>query len=149
MAESTQRIVPGAPPLPPLSKSQKKKRKSVKVKDGESPVVESVAIPDSTSAALVDKVPQESDIKEGSVAEELPVQPPTANGNETALLSPVVDIISKRLKVTTKKIVSGIHRRGFSPREIGWSSIFAPSSREFRAMRRRTPKNSTMTKDGR
>lgn len=123
MADSTQRIVPGAPPLPPISKSQKKKRKSVKVKDGESPIVESIAIPDSTSAALEDKAPQESDTKEGSVAEELPVQPPTANGVhppvETALLSPVVDIISKRLKVTTKKIVSGFHRRGLSPGEIG------------------------------
>ncbi|THH05020.1 hypothetical protein EW146_g10014 [Bondarzewia mesenterica] len=108
-----ERKIPGAPPPAPLSKSQKKKRKTGKVKAGESPVIEPVSIPDSTSAALVDKAPQPADVKEGSVAEELVTQPESVSGatpadapaSQTATASPVVEIIQKRLKATTKKIL--------------------------------------------
>lgn len=122
-----QRIVPGAPPPAPPSKSQiKKKRKSAKAKAGseatvsqtQSPAVANVAIPDSTSAALVEKAPAEEDVKEGAVADELVahssngsvVPAPESTGDapavgSAAVGSPVVEIISKRLKAATKKIV--------------------------------------------
>lgn len=128
MAEPiSQRIVPGAPPPAPPSKNQiKKKRKSAKAKGGseanvsqtQSPAVATVSIPDSTSAALVEKAPAEEDVKEGAVADELVahssngsvVPAPESTGDapaagSAALGSPVVEIISKRLKAATKKIV--------------------------------------------
>jgi hypothetical protein len=104
-----QRIVPGAPPPAPLSKSQKKKRKA-KVKPTEPSADTSVVIPDSISAALIEKAPETSAIPEGVIAAELVIQPePKAPQlpDEEALLkpSPIVDLIHKRLKATSKKIV--------------------------------------------
>ncbi|TFY73607.1 hypothetical protein EWM64_g10404, partial [Hericium alpestre] len=110
MAEpAPQRIVPGAPPPPPSSKSGKKKRKSTKPKSElNSPAVENVSIPDVTSAALIDHAPKPSEIKEGSVAEELLVQPEAPNGllsaSDERRNSPIAEIVSKKLKNTTKKI---------------------------------------------
>lgn len=105
---TTQRIVPGAPPPTPLSKSQKKKRK-VK-KPTESGSDSPVAIPDAASAALVEQAPEPTDIREGSVAPELVAEPesqaPPLPEEEVLLKpSPIVDLIHKRLKATTKKIV--------------------------------------------
>jgi len=105
-----QRIVPGAPPLLPLSKTQKKKRKSGRTNLAESPAVDTVSIPDSTSATLFEKAPQESDIKEGSVADSSVVQHERANGTQVSSddshkPSPIVEIVFKRLKSATKKIV--------------------------------------------
>ncbi|KAF8070001.1 hypothetical protein FPV67DRAFT_1485758 [Lyophyllum atratum] len=103
----TQRIVPGAPPPAPLSKSQKKKRKAKKPTEStpDSPVV----IPDAISAALVEEAPDAADVREGSVAPELvaQVEPQTPILPEEELLlkpSPIVELIHKRLKATTKKI---------------------------------------------
>lgn len=104
-----QRIVPGAPPPQPLSKSQKKKRKTnTKGKlDGpaESPVVETSDI---QSATVSEKAPPQEDVKEGSVAPDLPTEQEVPPAEEEFSLkpSPIVDLITKRLKATTKKIVS-------------------------------------------
>jgi hypothetical protein len=109
----TQRYVPGAPPPVPASKSSKKKRKPVKGgRSEDSPALSSVAIPDSTSADLIEKAPGASDIKDGTVADSLLADPNTANGipsgpppSDEAKHSPIVDLIHKRIKATTKKIV--------------------------------------------
>lgn len=107
---TTQRIVPGAPPPTPLSKSQKKKRKT-KVKSAD-PIAEApVSIPDATSAALIEKSPETSDVKEGFVAPELLAQPeikatPVLEEEISLKPSPLVELIHKRLKATGKKIVS-------------------------------------------
>lgn len=116
-----QRFVPGAPPPAPLSKSQKKKRKGKKPTDpatGATPGdLSPVSIPDATSAALTEKAPEPSDIQQGHVAEELvdtsgpvpQVEPKVPILPEEEVLlkpSPIVDLIHKRLKATTKKIAS-------------------------------------------
>ncbi|KAF8893392.1 hypothetical protein BD779DRAFT_1620446 [Infundibulicybe gibba] len=102
-----QRVVPGAPPPTPLSKSQKKKRKAKSKPEGS--VDSPVAVPDPTSAALIEKAPEASDVQDGSVAADLVVQPevdaPPLPEEEVLLKpSPIVDLIHKRLKATTKKI---------------------------------------------
>jgi hypothetical protein len=104
---ATQRIVPGAPPPAPVSKSQRKKRKTQKKGDDEngieSPVIANA--PGSIGTAN----------SEHNYAEEKPAEAPTAPetaGTQTPALvdeeakpSPIVDFIGKRLKQTTKKIV--------------------------------------------
>ncbi|KAI0958732.1 hypothetical protein AcV7_004461 [Taiwanofungus camphoratus] len=105
----TLRIVPGAPTPPPQSKSQqKKKRKSAKPKS--EPVANDLVVSDSTSAALIEQAPTEADVKEGSVAPELVVQPEEAQTpvDESAQkTSPIIELLNKRLKAIHKKIVSG------------------------------------------
>lgn len=108
----TVRFVPGAPPPSAPSKSQKKKR-SGKGKTGAGASEEHVEVPDATSAALIEKAPEQSDIKEGAVAPDLVVEPEIGipklpEDDIGVVLSPIVDIVSKRLKATAKKIVSGI-----------------------------------------
>lgn len=102
----TVRIVPGAPPPAPLSKSQKKKRKTTKPKSDQD---ESVDVPDTASAALIDQAPTEEDVNNGHVAPELTTRAesleattPVPGGQKA---SPIVDLVTKRLKVTTKKIL--------------------------------------------
>ncbi|VDB95177.1 unnamed protein product [Peniophora sp. CBMAI 1063] len=108
-APSTPRVVPGAPP-PAVSKSQAKKRRKA--------ANASVALPDSTAAALTEKAPEPTDIAAGAVANELVAQPPV-NG-DAAAASPatpaaavdaesrkpgaVEELITKRIKATSKKI---------------------------------------------
>ena len=104
----TIRIVPGAPPPSAMTKSQKKKKAKGAKK---TPEHEHVALPDSTSAALTEKAPTEVDVKEGSVAPELVVQPegqaPQTPVEDPALkATPIVDMLNKRLKQLQKKIVS-------------------------------------------
>lgn len=110
------RIVPGAPPPAPVTKSQKKKRsKGAKGKsDTDSPVVISTPL----DAALVGQAPSETEVKEGVVASELVVQPeePQQAIEDSAIkLSPIVDLVSKRMKALHKKLVS---LSGFSVRFI-------------------------------
>ncbi|KAI0674982.1 hypothetical protein C8Q78DRAFT_965152 [Trametes maxima] len=101
---TTPRVVPGAPPPPPQSKSQKKKRKGAKPKEaseGES----HVAVPDTATAALIEKAPVESEVKEGVVAPELVAQ--TSEEPQTPVElkpSPIVEMLNKRLKANGKKI---------------------------------------------
>jgi len=96
----TARIVPGAPPL---SKTQKKKRRTNKPKTADSPVEGSVIIPDATPAALA---PEQEVMKEATVAPE-PIAPSEAAtfDDPTFKSSPVVEILQKRLKALNKKIV--------------------------------------------
>lgn len=103
----TQRIVPGAPSPVPLSKSQqKKKRKSGKT---ESTADSPITVQDFVSAAFIEKAPDSPDAREGSLATEPIVHPgsqtPLVDDDLLLKLSPIVDLIHKRLKVTTKKIV--------------------------------------------
>lgn len=112
MVEATSRVVPGAPPPTPISKSQKKKRKSVRVKgsgEPDSPVV----VPDSETAG--EQAPGVSDVKESVVAPGLVATtslsvddaPPSAVDDDLGYKpSPVVDLVHKRLKAIHKKIVS-------------------------------------------
>lgn len=108
----TQRYVPGAPPPAP-PKSSKKKRKPGKGGVAEdSPALSSVAIPDAPSPALPEKVPDTSDTKDGPVPESLSADLRATNGSpsgqhvsDETKHSPVVDLIQKRIKASTKKIV--------------------------------------------
>lgn len=109
------RLVPGAPPPPPVSKSQKKKRKTAAMKktaSEQSEGTEHVVVPDATASALIEQAPTENDIKEGTVAADLVAQPTTPAAREVSPLlddkeskfSPIVEMLSKRLKATSKKI---------------------------------------------
>lgn len=114
MLETASRIVPGAPPPTPVSKTQKKKRKSVKTKgsgEANSPVV----VQDTTAAGILEKAPSIADMKQGLVAPSLSAVPsvsaddvpPSAVDDDAGYKpSPVVDLVHKRLKATHKKIVS-------------------------------------------
>lgn len=102
-----QRIVPGAPPPTPLSKTQKKKRKA-KAKSAEPG--DAPAVPEATSAVLTEKTPELPEPQEATLAPEVIAQSDSQMSllpEEEVLLkpSPIVDLIHKRLKATTKKIV--------------------------------------------
>lgn len=103
----TPRAVPGAPPPPPVTKSQKKKRKGPKTKE-ESDAGSHIAVPDTTSAALIEKAPEDTEIKEGVVAPQLVAQPSEdAQSPATDVKpSPIVEMLNKRLRANGKKIVS-------------------------------------------
>ncbi|KAJ7925264.1 hypothetical protein B0H13DRAFT_2314765 [Mycena leptocephala] len=100
----TLRIVPGAPPPKELSKAARKKRKTKSKAESNTPDVL-----ESSSAALIEKAPEPSDIQAGAVAPDLVAQPEpeTAPVTEEEIVlkpSPIVDLIHKRLKATSKKI---------------------------------------------
>ncbi|KAJ7262213.1 hypothetical protein B0H12DRAFT_1104840 [Mycena haematopus] len=102
--QPTLRIVPGAPPPKEQSKSARKKRKAKsKAEPGTPDVLES------SSAALIEKAPEASDIQAGVVAPDLVAQsePEATPAPEEEIVlkpSPIVDLIHKRLKATSKKI---------------------------------------------
>lgn len=107
-----QRIVPGAPPPPPLSKSQKKKRKSVlKTKVPDAPSAEPVlSNSDSKVETLVENALEEADVKKEDAPEAVAV-PPVEPIQEVApdkskKASPAVELLNRRIKVQTKKLVS-------------------------------------------
>ncbi|KAL1756284.1 hypothetical protein FB107DRAFT_274104 [Schizophyllum commune] len=104
-AATQPRIVPGAPPPMQLSKSQKKKRKAAAEKKKDEPPAQQT-IPDTTAAALVEKAPAPAEVKEGAVAPALVAQPSVdeALAEDSFKLSPIIKIIDKRLKATTKKL---------------------------------------------
>ncbi|KAJ7084352.1 hypothetical protein B0H15DRAFT_939982 [Mycena belliarum] len=98
------RIVPGAPPPKELSKSSTRKKRKTKSKtEPDTPDVL-----ESSSAALIEKAPEPAEIQDGALAPELVVQPePSAPSPEDDILlkpSPIVELIHKRLKATSKKI---------------------------------------------
>jgi hypothetical protein len=112
MVDATTRIVPGAPPPTPVSKSQKKKRKAVK---GKGEPDNTAIISDTTAASVSDQKPDASDEKEATVppnhvvgpsASEAP--PSTTEDDIGYKPSPVVDLVHKRLKAIHKKIVSTV-----------------------------------------
>lgn len=98
-SSTTPRIVPGALP-PTLSKSQKKRRanKTKPSDDAESSPLHS------SSAALLETAPAPEQVQNGGLEPQLVAE--TAAAGEGAKLSPIADLVNKRLKVTTKKIVS-------------------------------------------
>ncbi|KAJ3992708.1 hypothetical protein F5050DRAFT_1787057 [Lentinula boryana] len=107
MSDATvQRVIPGAPPPPPPTKSQLKKKRKAKTKGNEQTGDSLVEIPDPTTAALVEKAPEATDIQQGIVAPELVAQPSQSEATDdlTLKLSPIVDLVNKRLKATNKKI---------------------------------------------
>jgi hypothetical protein len=145
----TQRYVPGAPPPVPTSKSSKKKRKTGKGSRSEdSPALSSVAIPDSTSAALVENAPDSSDIKDGPVADSLLADPYNINGipsgqaaQDQTKHTPIVDLIQKRIKTTSKKIVR-LFLCGSHAYKCDTAADSPSSNRlEYKAMQRLTMKN--------
>jgi hypothetical protein len=77
------RIVPGVPAPPPMSKSQKKKNKS-KLNDSPSPAVSHLDLPTNGQSTPVSATTPQLHIQK---------------------LSPVMDLIGKRLKAAQKKIV--------------------------------------------
>jgi hypothetical protein len=111
-----QRIVPGAPPPAPLSKSQKKRRKA-KVKTGaenttdandiDHPDSPATSVPDVPASAVPDKAPDAVDVPKDVLAPEVVAhaEAETPTAPDELKSSPVVELISKRLKATGKKIV--------------------------------------------
>lgn len=74
---------------------------------------EHVVVPDAHTAALIDHAPSEGDVREGSVAPELVARtdsaaPVSPGGAGEPKVSPLVDMLQKRLKATGKKIVRRI-----------------------------------------
>jgi hypothetical protein len=103
MESQPTRIVPGAPPPTPLSKSQKKKRKT-KVKSFEDAPL---STPTSKSAALVEKAVT-PDIQEASLGPEPVPQSHVKAPSEddpSDKPSPIVELVHKRLKATSKNIL--------------------------------------------
>ncbi|KAJ7096359.1 hypothetical protein C8R44DRAFT_375950 [Mycena epipterygia] len=104
MASEPLRIVPGAPPPKEISKSARKKRKTKSKAEATTPDVL-----ESSSAALIEKAPEAAEIQEGALAPELVAQPeseaaPAVEEEIVLKPSPIVDLIHKRLKATSKKI---------------------------------------------
>ena len=109
-APSTPRVVPGAPPPATLSKSQKKKRKGGAKTKEESEAGSHVAVDATAASPIEEKAAVENDVKEEVVAPQLAVQPSegeavTPVGDHKA--SPIVEMLNKRLKANSKKLVSG------------------------------------------
>ena len=104
------RIVPGAPPPAPVSRSQKKKQKKTGSKKSSDQPEEQSAVPDAHTAALIEHAPSESDVREGSLAPELVARTdsagPVSPGGVDETKSPVIEMLNKRLKASNKKIVS-------------------------------------------
>ena len=144
----TQRYVPGAPPPAPPSKSSKKKRKTGKGSRSEdSPALSSVAIPDSTPAVPAEKAPDTSDIKDAPATDSSQADLRNANGlsgqpaHDEAKFSPTVDLIQKRIKVTSKKIVCLFHCR-LQAYKYDATANLQPSYRlEYKATQRLTSRN--------
>ncbi|KAF9443835.1 hypothetical protein P691DRAFT_763914 [Macrolepiota fuliginosa MF-IS2] len=93
-----QRFVPGAPPPAPPSKSQRKKRKSKPKTDDDHPT---------TDAPSVDKGPENDTTQNVVVVPDLAAhesQAPSIPDDDLLKHSPIVDLVGKRLKTTSKKI---------------------------------------------
>ncbi|KIM78917.1 hypothetical protein PILCRDRAFT_824042 [Piloderma croceum F 1598] len=121
MVDATTRIVPGAPPPAPVSKSQKKKRKAVKGKGSAEP--DNPIIPDTTAASISDPKPDAPDEIEATVppnhvvAPSASEAPPSTTEDDIGYKpSPVVDLVHKRLKAIHKK-TARISTYGSTPSE--------------------------------
>ncbi|KAG6875034.1 hypothetical protein C0992_005482 [Termitomyces sp. T32_za158] len=93
-----QRIVPGAPPPAPLTKSQKKKRKAKKATESTPDSPEATV--DATSTVLAEQAPEAEETREASTT----IAPERALEEEALKPSPIVELVQKRLKATSKKI---------------------------------------------
>jgi hypothetical protein len=92
-----QRIVPGAPPPAHSSKSHRKKRKAKKADDDTTP-------DDQAPATQQEKSPEPVDSSQPTPAPDTSSEVPAAP-EEDVKSSPIVELITKRLKATSKKIV--------------------------------------------
>lgn len=110
----TQRVVPGAPPPTPLSRSQRKKRKGAAHKNSspDSPAEEhqqsqTPDIPESnhTSNENHESTGVPASENGATAADAEVVSTPLLEEDVQLKPSPIVDLIHKRLKATTKKIV--------------------------------------------
>ncbi len=126
MAETSvvQRIVPGAPPPVALTKSQKKKRRTTKAGGAKSeheqdeltspsvPPTLSAIFPDVAPVTPTEKAPEAlEDAAVGLVSRSESQAPPLPEEDLLLKASPIVDLVNKRFKATTKKIVSvHLHR---------------------------------------
>jgi len=104
------RFVPGAPPPTPLSKSQKKKLLA-KRKPANPAVVQRDASPEEQNDSVENHHTQEVAAPE-SVTQSEPTAAP--EGEVLHKPSPIVDLVNKRLKSTTKKIVSCLKNFSFT-----------------------------------
>jgi hypothetical protein len=121
MAETSviSRIVPGAPPPVALSKSQKKKRRTKAggaKSEHEQDESTSPSVPPTSSANFPDvapvtptekglEAPEEAAFSPGLVSRSESQAPPLPE-EDLLKVSPIVDLVNKRFKTTTKKIVS-------------------------------------------
>ncbi len=97
-----------------MAKPQKKKRKPVSANNAQEASAQSpLAVPDAHAAAFIEKAPEPAEIKEGAVAPELVAQPDaTQSGADeyegSKKHSSVVELIYKRMRTLSKKIVSSL-----------------------------------------
>lgn len=102
------RVVPGAPPPVAPTRSQLKRRRKAKGKS-EAGADEGTASIVVTPAPSAHKALEPEEAREGSLAPESVAQPEATSPlpEEESVLknSPIVELVSKRLKTTTKKIV--------------------------------------------
>ena len=99
----TQRIVPGAPPPPPISIKKSSQKRKKKAAGGATTVVDDIS---ATPSPLVGTQNLEI-VTNGASNQGTPPAPSTPAAVSPSLqkLSPIVDLISKRLKTTQKKVV--------------------------------------------
>jgi hypothetical protein len=114
MSDQQPRIVPGLPPSEPstpgLTKNQKKRLKKAGASQGSaSPALTPTAIPDTTTAALVDHAPEPAAVQNGLVAPILVADPSAAPSESGRPKSAVWDLVNKRQKALGKKIVRAFH----------------------------------------
>jgi hypothetical protein len=122
------RIVPGAPPPTPLSKSQKKKRRAAQTSGKDDQALDSPAVANghghadlnsATDAALIDSLPTPSHIKSelvtkpedlanAAIASEAAAGVAPIISLPTKRASAVVELVNKRYRTLHKKIVSMI-----------------------------------------
>ena len=125
------RIVPGAPPPAPLTKSQKKKRRAANTQskgdehDIESPITNGHGLNSALDSALVETAPATSELNPSLVSKPEDVTNAAIASDiaadvlsPTALLqlpskktSAIVEVVNKRHRTLHKKIVSGTHGR--------------------------------------
>jgi len=95
-----QRIVPGAPPSIELSKSQKKKRKVAKADDSQSPGGADPAVSDNAHGHA-----ETNESPPGLMSRAESQAPPLAEDDQSLKQSPIAELMNRRLKAMTKKIV--------------------------------------------
>jgi hypothetical protein len=102
-ATPTQRIVPGAPPPPPISVSKSSQKRKKKAGGGATAVVE---VTSATPSPLTGTQNLEV-VTNGLSNQSTPLAPSTPAAISPSLqkLSPIADLISKRIKVNQKKVV--------------------------------------------
>jgi len=99
------RIIPGAPPSIEEPKSSKRRRKPKNAgTDGAASAAEGTPVPPTPKVLEPEERTSSSFLKVEQPAVSL-TSPTSALPDDDALLSPIVGLVSKRLKATTKKIV--------------------------------------------